>query len=371
NVNSLLNLTPGVGSRYRPTSAFGAPGVCVGGIGVFCNPGVDGFNVGDLGSSTPPGGALIADTTNLAQGRIMVDGQVVNQGGGIPLGGMTGGYTADVANAQEVNIKISGALGESETGGSEINIVPRTGGNRFSGNFNGTYTQEKWFNSNNADYSNIAGISQIVKSDHDVSAAFGGPIVRDRLWFYAVGRDQGINKLPGGSTDFWPDLYEGKYGFNYIPDRSKDRVNYANKWRNANARITWQASAKNKFNFFWDEQDFCQDPCDGVVSAFTSPESWWSVGIKPNRLRQASWQNPLSRKILLEAGLSVTTAYYDTTRHRQYTNPVTIPRVSETGDTAGLYLNPDTGTMTRVNPIAGATGFALTSGSLNSQINSG
>src|SRR6185369_8687537 len=35
-----------------------------------------------------------------------------------------------------------------------------------------------------------------------------------------------------------------------------------------------------------------------VVSAFTSPESWWSVGIKPNRLRQAAWQNPLSRKIL-------------------------------------------------------------------------
>jgi hypothetical protein len=31
--------------------------------------------------------------------------------------GMTGGYVADVANAQEVNVQISGALGESETGG--------------------------------------------------------------------------------------------------------------------------------------------------------------------------------------------------------------------------------------------------------------
>ena len=35
--------------------------------------------------------------------------------------------------------------------------------------------------------------------------------------------------------------------------------------RNANARITAQASQKNKFNFFWDEGLTCQDPCDGSV----------------------------------------------------------------------------------------------------------
>ena len=96
NVNSLLELTPGITNRYRPTGAFGAPGVCVGGIGVFCNPGIDGFNVGDMGTAT--------DVSNLAQGRVMVDGQVINQAGSLPLGGMTGGYTADVANAQEINI---------------------------------------------------------------------------------------------------------------------------------------------------------------------------------------------------------------------------------------------------------------------------
>ena len=49
NVNSLLAAHAGHHSNYRPTSPFGAPGVCVGGIGVFCNPGVAGFNVGDAG----------------------------------------------------------------------------------------------------------------------------------------------------------------------------------------------------------------------------------------------------------------------------------------------------------------------------------
>ena len=107
NVNSLLQLTPGIGSNYRPTSGFGSPGVCVGGIGVFCNPGLNGFNVGDLGDNITVGG----DQTNLQQGRVLVDGQVINTGGGGFLGGMTGGYTADIANAQEVNIRLSGALG--------------------------------------------------------------------------------------------------------------------------------------------------------------------------------------------------------------------------------------------------------------------
>jgi hypothetical protein len=363
NINSLLNLTPGISSRYSAGPGFGAPGVCVGGIGVFCNPSLDGFNVGDAEG----------DGTTRAQGRVMVDGQVINSGTALPLGGQTGGYTADIANAQEVNIQLSGALGESETGGASINIVPRTGGNRYAGEFNTTYTRGAWFDRNTANYSTVPALFQAVISDHDVSGAYGGPIKRDRLWFYSVARDQGIHKVPAGGQ-FWPNLHEGKYGFNYQPDRSKSPVDYKNIWRNVNARVTWQASQKNKFNFFWDEQDFCQDPCLGVVSVFTSPESWWSVALQPNRIQQVSWTNPLTNKILLEAGLSRSYVEYDLTSHREYRNPVEIPRITECGLTAG-----GDEVATQVNTTAGAglciAGLppltALTSGSLNSSLAGG
>src|SRR6185312_9827316 len=157
NVNSILQLTPGVSSQYTTStsqSPFGAPGVCVGGIGVFCNPGVSGFNIGDRGTAL--------DQSNMAQGRVLVDGVVVNSGGTPPIGGTTGGYTADVANSQEVNVRVSGALGESENGASEINIVPRTGGNRFAGDFFLSYTTESWFSQNYSSYPNITSVFQPV-----------------------------------------------------------------------------------------------------------------------------------------------------------------------------------------------------------------
>ena len=117
NLRSLLTLTPGL-------TATGLGADCVGGVGVWCNN-----NIYNLSSHTAAN-----DTVGDTQGRVMVDGTIINTGGGAGIMGMTGGYVADIANAQEVNVQISGALGESETGGAAINIIPRTGGNRFSGN---------------------------------------------------------------------------------------------------------------------------------------------------------------------------------------------------------------------------------------------
>jgi hypothetical protein len=358
NINSLLALTPGIGSAYRPGTAYG---ICSGGVGTFCNPGIQGFDQGE-----ELGGSLLA-----SQGQVKVDGMVINSNASLtqsvaggPIVGMLGGYMADIANAQEISIQLSGALGESETGGATINIVPRTGGNRFAGNFNTTYTRNSWFAKNDGAYENI-NINNLVQYNYDVSGAYGGPILRDRLWFHSVARDQGKKQFPGGG-EFFPNLHEGKWGYNYQPDRPAGVLSYTNRWRNANARFTWQATEKNKFNIFWDEQNFCQDPCHGMVATFVAPEAWWSVQVQPNRLQQLSWTNPLTSRILLESRMSITTQDNRTDRHLQYRNPREIPRVAETGTTAG-----GDAVATRVNNFAGLGGpFALQSGSLNTDLTS-
>ena len=171
NLRSLLTLTPGL-------TATGLGADCVGGVGVWCNN-----NIYNLSSHTAAN-----DTVGDTQGRVMVDGTIINTGGGAGIMGMTGGYVADIANAQEVNVQISGALGESETGGATINIIPRTGGNKFSGNyFNQLHAGGRGSTPNNEAYPSINSNYPLI-SDLDVTGAFGGPIQRDRLWFFSAGR---------------------------------------------------------------------------------------------------------------------------------------------------------------------------------------
>jgi hypothetical protein len=64
------------------------------------------------------------------EGQVLVDGLSAGfQGMGVSF------YVPEVGTAQEVTFSLSGGLGEAGTGGPQMNIVPRQGGNRFSGSF--------------------------------------------------------------------------------------------------------------------------------------------------------------------------------------------------------------------------------------------
>ena len=64
------------------------------------------------------------------ESRMTVDGLNV---GNPPGGGQPPTYVADIGNAQEIAFTTSGGLGESETAGLVMNIVPKTGGNAVHG----------------------------------------------------------------------------------------------------------------------------------------------------------------------------------------------------------------------------------------------
>ena len=64
------------------------------------------------------------------EGQVLVDGM---NGGYQGMG--VSGYVPEVGNAQEVVFSLSGGLGEATTGGPQMNIIPKQGGNSFSGSF--------------------------------------------------------------------------------------------------------------------------------------------------------------------------------------------------------------------------------------------
>ncbi len=72
-------------------------------------------------------GTMVSIAGNRANtdGRLLVDGISI----AVPQAGGTN-YLTDTRNAQEVTFTVSGSMGEVESGGPVMNIIPKSGGNR-------------------------------------------------------------------------------------------------------------------------------------------------------------------------------------------------------------------------------------------------
>ena len=111
-------------------------------------------------------------------------------------GGGVSGYLYDMSNSSEVQVAISGGLGEADRGGPAFNIIPKTGGNTFSGTGFTSYAGEWGQSSNIDDHLRSLGFGEqpaLIKS-YDANLAVGGPILRDRVWFYGNSRAIGTHQ---------------------------------------------------------------------------------------------------------------------------------------------------------------------------------
>jgi hypothetical protein len=227
-----------------------------------------------------------------------------------PGGNQPPNYTADIGNSSEVTVQTAGGLGEFETAGVQMNIVPKQGGNSLSGLFAASGFSGGMQSDNYSSdlVSRGAGTPNPTYHVYDVNGAVGGPIMKDKLWFYMSVREQGTRR------NILNVYYNNNAGDNtkwtYAPDFSRPGV-YDRMYENYTPRITWQASAKNKFSFSWDEQPVCRT-CSGTASfsgspsSTTSPEADGHGEFSPQRVQTARWTNPVTSRLLLEAGLGNT-----------------------------------------------------------------
>jgi len=187
------------------------------------------------------------------EGTIQIDGMNV---GSAFNGGGVAGYGYDTTNAQEVQLTVAGGLGEADRGGPQFNIVPKTGGNTFSGTFFSSLAGS-WSQGNNVDDTlrsyGIPEPTTIIKN-WDTSFSMGGPILRDRVWFYAVARTFGeytdiagrFGNLNAGNPARW----------DYVVDQSiKSRS--AGSRKIGGTRVTGQLSERNKVSAYYDYQMTC------------------------------------------------------------------------------------------------------------------
>jgi len=249
------------------------------------------------------------------EGTVQIDGMNV---GSAFNGGGVAGYGYPIGDSQEIQVTIAGGLGEVDRGGPAFNMIPKTGGNSFAGT-GFLSTAGSWSQGNNLDDSLRAfGISEVpaLIKNWDESFSLGGPIVRDKLWFYGTVRWFGsYNDLAG----LYGNLNAGDpTRWDYIKDPNlKERA--ANDKRIGGGRLTAQVTPRNKIGFYHDYQKNCTGSSyvKGGAQCRDRGDNWIAVGgfgsLAPESgnvwddremISQATWSAPVTNKLLLEAGYS-------------------------------------------------------------------
>ena len=147
-------------------------------------------------------------------------------------GGGTSFYVND-AGAQELVYSSGADSAEMAHPGLYIDMVPKDGGNQFSGVVYTDFTHSPWSASNLSDDLKARGINDVVKvyRMNDFNPGFGGPIRKNKVWFYAAYRyelvdtsvvDNYYDKNPAPYL-YEPDLTRPAHDRGTIPNQSVRR----------------------------------------------------------------------------------------------------------------------------------------------------
>jgi hypothetical protein len=235
-------------------------------------------------------------------GKLSYDGMTTNN---LAISGAMS-YVPNPATVEETVVEVGGISAESDASGLIMNLVPKEGGNAFRFMANATFTNKDLQGDNFTDELRARGLAATNKvlNLYDVNVTQGGPIKRDRLWFFAATRASGNKNQVAG-------IYFNKTRGTpfYTPDL--DNPAYRKEWLKSIAgRMTWQVAPKHKINVFADVQSY-QVRGQGANEAPEAITGWqfWPAGIY-----QATWSSPASNRLLFDAGVSLTKNGFPYTR---------------------------------------------------------
>ena len=129
-------------------------------------------------------------------------------------------------------------------------MIPKDGGNRFSGLFSANYANDSMVSENLTDGLIARGLRLVntTKRTYDANAAFGGPLKQDRLWFFTSHRVFGYQNWLAGN---WSNSTHNTPF--YTPDLSRPAIHQQDNVSDG-VRLTYQMSKKDKISAAWDFQ---------------------------------------------------------------------------------------------------------------------
>ena len=205
-------------------------------------------------------------------------------------------------NFDEMAFNYAANSAEFESGGVNIDMVPKEGANTFSGSFFTTFSFAELM-ANNLDQDLMdRGLdsASALEKNWTVNPSFGGPIVEDRVWFFVTHTSRVANLAASGvfhSVD--------PTALTYEPDLSRPAVDETTA-REQSMNLTFQVTAKDKLKAYWtnsstDRPHYIQGRALGAL--FLAPEAAVNSVIRTNAY-QLNWVRPHTNRLLFEAGVS-------------------------------------------------------------------
>lgn len=236
------------------------------------------FNVGGSESAQQSGMQIHGSVPG--QQEYAIEGLKLNWPGG--NGGATAFYF-DHDSFAEINIMTNAANAEVGTSGVYMNMVTKSGGNELSGGASIFWKDDSFQADNVSDQLRAQGVTSgnPVNFIYDINANLGGPILRDKAWFFGSYRRYDISTQVLGITR--PDGTPA-------PD--------LNHQSNAIGKVTVQLNKRNKLmgslNFNYQNR-FYRRP----TSDFVEEKASWRQ-IEPAYITQGQWTSLVSDKLFLD-----------------------------------------------------------------------
>jgi len=233
-------------------------------------------------------------------------------------------YQINAATVDEMVLQTSGISAEVNADGPVMNIVPKSGSNTFRTTLSGLFSNHSMESDNLSDDLKSRGLLAANKrvKIFDEAASLGGPIKKDKLWFFGAFRTWGMAKQ--FANVYWnktqnvaltpPGAVMKVVQWTPWTDRPLDT--YSSRWESYDSlsgRATWQAATKHKIDVFFDAQHGCN--C-GSIGTSNSVETYvGSYKFEPNIFTQVTYNAPLTQHLLLEAGYGASISQWNQSWH--------------------------------------------------------
>jgi hypothetical protein len=222
------------------------------------------------------------------------------------------GWEMNQSATAEMSYEAGGAPADVQVGGVVQNAIPKEGGNMFAGTGQLLYGHENLSNDNSTpELRQQVGEVNRLAYTYDINAGYGGPIVRDKFWFFGAFRRRDAKTWAAGSvfTGEGTPEQRARNGFGAAGTQGFNRT-----WANSGVlRLTNQLTDRHKWRIGFEKISTTAQIQD--TDRTRPPESANRVPQPAGFHAQARWTSTLTNRLLLEAGFST---QYNKWRREQF-----------------------------------------------------